>query len=456
MSEKIKIIFISHNFHFLNNIINHLDLDKYEVTTHYLKLSMSDLFKPSQKIKETNNLLEIIGNNKIVWIEWLLTPACLLSQVLNKKFKLICRLHSYEYFYKNNIYMYSINFLNIDKLIIVNDWFKYKIIQKFNVPESKIITLPNLFNTFTNENNPNRQKKLGVVGINSLTNKGIDKILDIFEKIYQIDQEYTLHIKGEYNKKYSKNPFLSDDESKKLYEISIQKLDHYLEKYPNHIIYHPHSDKGGEDMQSFYNQIGFLLCASIYESFHCSIMEAGSSGCIPIIYEHFNKDVPKTPEEYVLYKFTNEDNIIKFIINIREYEDKSFKTQNYYKIINQNCIKKYNELFENIVNEPIIESVESLQLKPNSIGVILQNNSSDIQLLQSEIIENANQYDNVLLTIYLNKKDYISNNATFIKCWRKGYLFGNSSIKIPSSVRSLKIIKRELLEEEYKNYNIIL
>jgi hypothetical protein len=185
-------------------------------------------------------------------------------------------------------------------------------------------------------------------------------------------------------------------------------------------------------------------------------MEAGSSGCIPIIYEHFNKDVPKTPEEYVLYKFTNEDNIIKFIINIREYEDKSFKTQNYYKIINQNCIKKYNELFENIVNEPIIESVESLQLKPNSIGVILQNNSSDIQLLQSEIIENANQYDNVLLTIYLNKKDYISNNATFIKCWRKGYLFGNSSIKIPSSVRSLKIIKRELLEEEYKNYNIIL
>jgi hypothetical protein len=452
MSEKIKIIFISHNFHFLNYIINILNRDKYEVTTHELKLSTNDLLKPPQKIKETNNLLEIIGDNQIVWIEWLVTPACLLSQVPNKKFKLICRLHSYEYFYKKNIYICSTNFLNIDRLILVNDWFKYKLIKNFNIPESKILILPILFNEFSNENNPNRQKKLGVVGINSLTNKGIDKILDIFEKIYQIDQEYTLHIKGEYNKKYSKNPFLSDDESKKLYETSIQKLDHYLEKYPEHIILYPHSDKGGEDMKSFYNQIGFLLCASIYESFHCAIMEAGSSGCIPIIYEHFNKDVPKTPEEYIIHKFTNENDIINLITNTDEYEDKSFKTHNYYKIINQDCIQKYEELINNIVNEPMIDSVE---LKPHLIGVIL-NKSNNLQLLQNKIIENINQYDNVLLTIYLNKKDYISNNITFIKCWRKGYLFGNSSIKIPSSIKSVKIIMKELFEEEYKNYNIIL
>ena len=290
-----------------------------------------------------------------------------------------------------------------------------------------------------------------------MTNKGIDKILDIFEKIYQIDQEYTLHIKGEYNKKYSKNPFLSDDESKKLYETSIQKLDHYLKKYPNHIILHPHSNKGGEDMQSFYNQIGFLLCASIYESFHCAIMEAGSSGCIPIIYEHFHKNVPKTPEKYILYKFNNENDIINLITNICEYKDKSFKTYKYYEIINKNCIIKYDELIKNIVNESIINSVELLKkMIPNSIGVRLQSNLLDIKLLESEIIKNANQYDYVVVTIFLNKKDYVSNKVTFIKCWQKGYLFGNSSVKIPSSIRLVKIIKRELLKEEYKNYNIIL
>jgi hypothetical protein len=195
MTEKIKIIFISHNFHFLNNIIDNLNKDKYEVTIHEIKLSTNELLKPSLRIKYTSELLEIIGENKIVWVEWLITPACLLSQVRNKTFRLICRLHSYEYFYKKNIYIRSTNFKNIDNLIVVNDWFKYKLIQNFNVPESKIKNLPNQFNIFLNENLPNRQKKIGVVGINSLTNKGIDKILDIFEKIHQIDQDYTLHIK---------------------------------------------------------------------------------------------------------------------------------------------------------------------------------------------------------------------------------------------------------------------
>lgn len=449
MTEKIKIIFISHNFHFLNNIIDNLNKDKYEVTIHEIKLSTNELLKPSLRIKYTSELLEIIGENQIVWVEWLLTQACLLSQVRNKTFRLICRLHSYEYFYKKNIYIRSTNFQNIDKLIVVNDWFKYKLIQNFNVPKSIIINLPNQVNIFLNENLPNRQKKIGVVGFSALTNKGIDKILDIFEKIHQIDQEYTLHIKGKYNKKYSKNPFLSEDESKKLHQMTIQKIDYYLEKYPEHVILHSHSNEG-EDMQSFYNQIGFLLCASIYESFHCAIMEAGIAGCIPIIYEHFQKDVPKTPEEYVIYKFKNEDDIVNFITTINEYENKSLKIQKYYEIINKKFIEKYDELIEKIANSELVNKLPSY-----SIGVFLQK-SNNIPILQKKLIEFCNQNTEVFLTIFMNKKDYVSNNITFIKCWRKGYLFGNSFIKIPSSIKSVKIIMREPIEEEYKNYNILV
>lgn len=337
MSEKIKIIFISHNFHFLNNIINNLDRNKYEITTREIL-----------KIKYTSELLKIIGDNQIVWVEWLLTQACLLSQIQNKKFKLICRLHSFEYFYKDNIYIKSTNFLNIDKLILVNDWFKYKLIQNFNIPESKIITIPILFTEYSNKNIDNRQKNLGMVGINSLTNKGIDKILNIFKIIHQNDPSYKLHIKGCEIKKYAKNPFLSDSESLALYNSIIQKIDRFKDKYPEHIIFHPHTNNGGEDMETFYNQIGFLLCASIYESFHCAIMEAGNSGCIPIIYDHFQKDVPKTPEEYVLYKFKNEDDIANFITNISEYKKKSFETQQYYQLLNKNCMLKYNNLIKSI------------------------------------------------------------------------------------------------------------
>ena len=244
MSEKIKIIFISHNFHFLNNIINNLDRNKYEITTREIL-----------KIKYTSELLKIIGDNQIVWVEWLLTQACLLSQIKNKKFKLICRLHSFEYFYKDNLYIRSTNFQNIDKLILVNDWFKYKLIQNFNIPESKIITNPIIFTEYSNKNIDNRQKNLGIVGISSLTNKGIDKILDIFEKIYQIDPSYKLHIKSGEIKKYAKNPFLSNSESLDLYNSTIQKIDSFKNKYPEHIIFHQHTNNGGEDMETFYNQI---------------------------------------------------------------------------------------------------------------------------------------------------------------------------------------------------------
>jgi hypothetical protein len=115
-------------------------------------------------------------------------------------------------------------------------------------------------------------------------------------------------------------------------------------------------------------------------------------------------------------------------------------------------MKKYDELINNIVNEPMINYIE---LKPHSIGVIL-NKSNDLILLQNKIIENANNYDNVLLTFFIEKKNYVSNNITFIKCWRKRYLFGNSLIKIPSSIKSVKIKIRDLIEEEYINYNIIL
>jgi glycosyltransferase involved in cell wall biosynthesis len=344
MSEKIKIIFISHNFHFLNNIINNLNKDKYEVTTHKIIIPA----KFCSSIKYTSQLMQIIGDNQIVWVEWLLAPACLLSQVPDKKFKLICRLHSYEYFYKNNIYLYSTNFLNINKLIVVNDWFKQKLFQNFNVPKSKIKTFPILFNEYENKNIMNRQKNLGVVGINSLTNKGIDKILDIYDKIYKIDPSYKLHIKGSEIKKYSKNPFLSDTESISLYSSTVKKIYFFKNKYPEHIIFHLHSNNGGEDMLTFYNEIGFLLCASIYESFHCSIMEAGSSGCIPIIYEYFNEDVPKTPDKYNLFKFTNENDIIDFIFNIQNYEKLSIKTKNYYELLNINYMNKFNKLLEKI------------------------------------------------------------------------------------------------------------
>jgi hypothetical protein len=87
-----------------------------------------------------------------------------------------------------------------------------------------------------------------------------------------------------------------------------------------------------------------------------------------------------------------------------------------------------------------------------SIGVILKK-SNDLNEIQDKIINISNKFQNqnIKLFIFLDKENYILKNITFTKCWKKGYLFGNSAIKIPKIIKSVKIIINNILENDIIN-----
>lgn len=328
----------------IKNIINTVD---------YIK---SNVNPELSNVIELCNLIEQLNNYDIVWYEWFEAGIPFITHLKNKKFKFVVRLHCYEFFYydeifdcydvKNKkIFMDFTNFNNVDNIIVVNKWFKYEFEKLYNF--NKVIIFPNKYNEFKNNNLTNRNKVIGVVGVNSIS-KGLFKILEIFEKIVNCDKDYKLYIKGDININCntSINDF-SPEECATLYNNTITKINIMMNKYKNNIFIFKHSDEGGENMETFYNSVQFLLAASICESFHCVIMESGTAGCIPIIYnykEYEKKNLPKTPDLYRIIDFENSDDIVKFIINHDKNLNKNHVSKtisNYYKNINFNLKEIY-------------------------------------------------------------------------------------------------------------------
>ena len=182
ISEKKNILIIGHNWDFIDNIIDKLDNFKYNIDKHFFLKSLSFIKENDitcykklvnkclrNKINDSkinyqdSKLFSLYENlcNKydIVFCEWFELLVPVLSHIKNKKFKLIVRLHSYEYFYSpvkdsnfideiqnKALYLSLTNFNNIDKLIVVNDWFKQKISKNFQY--NNILTIPNYYKTY--------------------------------------------------------------------------------------------------------------------------------------------------------------------------------------------------------------------------------------------------------------------------------------------------------------------
>jgi len=384
ISEKKNILIIGHNWDFIDNIIDKLDNFKYNIDKHFFLKSLSFIKENDitcykklvnkclrNKINDSkinyqdSKLFSLYENlcNKydIVFCEWFELLVPVLSHIKNKKFKLIVRLHSYEYFYSpvkdsnfideiqnKALYLSLTNFNNIDKLIVVNDWFKQKISKNFQY--NNILTIPNYYKTYDNHNlNINKRKKnIGLVGINPLIIKGLYDLLLIFKKLVEQDNEYKLYIKGSLDKRKEIPSYINKTVGEEYYINSIKLYDNLIKNYPDNIILCKHTNNGGGSMEDFYNKIGYLLTASIQESFHCVIMEAGSAGCIPILYENKdfkNIDIARTPTQYRFISFNEKIDIVNYIKNNERFQELSLSAFEYYNSMNT-ALGDFENLFD--------------------------------------------------------------------------------------------------------------
>lgn len=412
IDKKKNILLIGHDWDFIDNIIDKFDKNKFNIEKYYFAKSfdwvkandcplteklINRVLKDDHKTNyySDSSILkyyeELCNQYDIVFCEWFEILVPILSLIENKKFKLIVRLHSYEYFFapvNNNeyfeydenkyindfdnkaLYLSVTNWNNIDKLLVVNDWFKDKISKDFAF--NNIITIPNYYKTYDNVNsNVNtRKKNIGIVGINPLITKGLYDMLIIFQNLVKHDNEYKLYIKGDLDRNLFNLFWIDRDRAEQIFNKTLNLYDEMINNYPDNIILCKHSNDGGESMQTFYSKIGYLLTASIQESFHCVIMESGTAGCIPLMYknkEYKNIDVARTPLDYTFISFDEKNDVINYIIHNERFEELSKNASEYYNNMNTS-IQDFTNLFDSYNDNEVDNTFILINYDDNKIN----------------------------------------------------------------------------------------
>ncbi|WP_208001603.1 glycosyltransferase family 4 protein [Macrococcoides canis] len=266
----------------------------------------------------------------VIFCEWGLGNIQFYSNNKRKHQKLVVRLHRQEL---ETSYLNNSNINNIDQFILISPYIYDEFSRKFDLPRNKMKLIYNAVDLekFNNCNNPDRKYKLGMVGYLPKL-KRMDLALDIFEKLYQVDNRYTLTFKGK--KPEELKWLMKRDAERVYYEQQYKRIDEAEWKDNVHF-------EGFGDVVEFYNNIEFILSLSDIESFHLAVAEGLACGAIPIIHNWEGSDTIYNEE----YNIDDLDNIISHVNKLR----KSY-SYNKDEVSKFNKDKICNQIYETINN----------------------------------------------------------------------------------------------------------
>ncbi|MGC5326515.1 hypothetical protein [Brevibacillus sp. SYSU BS000544] len=258
---KIKLLFASHNFIFLQDVISlfqkHPDFD--------VKLDKWIDRTPNENSKILLNWADVIIVN------YVLAPAVWYSQHKKPNQTLIIRYHRFEI---ETEHPKMLEVKNIDKLVSTSPIFQSRMENLIGLSKHQSVAIYNPINIqkFQLNKNEGSEFHLGMLGY-SVKIKRADRAFEIFEKLKQHDSRYKLFFKGPTE---NERPNVSEEARRIMDEIH-QKRKNPL--YQDSVFF----DQEGPDVPEWFRNIGFILSMSEFESFHCSLAEGMASGCIPMI-----------------------------------------------------------------------------------------------------------------------------------------------------------------------------
>ncbi|EAQ65699.1 glycosyl transferase, group 1 [Marinomonas sp. MED121] len=223
----------------------------------------SNIYLDSPSIKE-------IEKADVIFVDWLNHNAFWALDTLPTNKKIIIRVHSYEVF---SFFPCVINFGRVDGLIFISHGIKEVFLELWGwmLPKGILIDvidnirLPRKELTIDQSGNLNRSKTIGMMQY-AQSVKGFRFALNVFKKIYQIDNSYRFLLCGH-----------------KLSEISSSEnelLTKEINDFPSGVII----ELGYiNDVREYFEKVGFILSTSEREGSHESIIQGMSYGCIPII-----------------------------------------------------------------------------------------------------------------------------------------------------------------------------
>lgn len=302
---------------FLGEIINGLS-DAYEIK----KIIVTD-YKQIDEGMEWSD---------ICWFEWCdeLVAYGSKHSLANKK-KIICRLHSYEAFTNHPS---QINWVYVDKLILVAEHIQNYIVEKFNISKEKIDVIPNGIDikkhTFKERKPGYNIAYVGYINYK----KGPMLLLQAFKAIYDKDNRYKLYLAG----------MFQDDRDVLYFKQMIKEFG--IEK---NVFYEGWQD----DLDQWLENKQYILCTSILETQNMSVMQAMVKGIKPIVHNFVGaKNIYDNK-----YIWNTIDQATKMIIN-NKYE--SFQYRDFVKenFSQENIIQDINKMINNISSTKKSISIE--------------------------------------------------------------------------------------------------
>ncbi|WP_444888146.1 hypothetical protein [Microbulbifer sp. JMSA008] len=323
LQDKKKILIAGHDLKFAKFIMNAIEQSSdFEL--------LIDKWQGHNKHDEEQSF-KLLNEADTIFCEWGLGNTVWYSKHKKSGQRLITRLHLQEITTRSPE---KFNHDSIDNYIMVSPYWYEKFVSEFSLKREKCKMIYNLVDIKLLDKAKNQEAKfhLGMIG-DVPQRKRLDRALDIFENLYNLDQRYKLFVKGKRPEEY---PWMHSRSRR-------SEMDYYRKQYKriedngwkDNVIFEGHGP-----IDSWLQKIGYILSVSDFESFHLAPAEGLASGAIPII---FNWDGSSTiyPEKCIVETTEQACQSILQNRNLSSHDAKKYATDRFCSKFNSQLILNY-------------------------------------------------------------------------------------------------------------------
>lgn len=272
---------------------------------------------------------KVPGQADTVFCEFCCTNAVWHSHNKRPDSKLIVRLHRFEAFRE---FPEQVNWGNVDTLIVVSDYLRDRMINEFNVPSERIHIWPQFinWNGLQRPKLPEAEFTLGLVGINPLEIKRLDRALDFLISLRELDDRFTLAVRSAmpWEIEWLWN---RDDGPRERCEAIFERIASDP-KLKNAVRF----DQAGSDMEEWYRGVGVILSSSDIEGCHTAVLEGMASGCYPVVY-----DWPGAQSQFAPYVHTDMADAIPELLDFIQNPDVAGLRQEIAQTVKQHDVEQF-------------------------------------------------------------------------------------------------------------------
>lgn len=268
------------NRNFLQQIMDHADKVS-NGSAHFIDIRGKEFTRVPLTIDEQiafvrgnhdwdTSTIDSITHSETIFVEWGQRAAVVLSHLARQDQRIVVRIHSYEPF---TVFPYLIDAAGVDQLIFVSSIIRNLVFEATpHLASIPTVVLPNAMDLaqFTPEKSDKAAKTLTMLGYGN-PEKDPKWSLHVLKELVDSDPEWRLQCVGHFFPRTARPADVRYAEEFTA-QISELGLDNHVELIGQ-----------VDDVSAALRDTGWILSASIRESFHQAVAEGAASGAVPVV-----------------------------------------------------------------------------------------------------------------------------------------------------------------------------